>query len=151
MAQIYLWMIALVAIFDIAMLVLNFGKLRYKTKFSPVRLIIGVVLAIVLITGIFRPSAVDLTDKMMLAVFALTALTWGLIRKGIGEKYVLISLGTAGLQDWRNFKDVTVESKTETSVTVSFTNFLKRTRTLTLIGKPSEIQPVIKTKMAIKK
>lgn len=151
MAQPYLWLLAFIAIFDLVVLVLNLTRLRYRTRFSRLRLVIGLVLAALLITGIFRPSAVDLTDKLMLLIFALTAVTWAVIRKGVGETYVLLSLGTAGLMDWRNFKSYVVESTTANSVTINFTNYLKRTRTLTLLGDSHEIQSFIQTKMTQKR
>lgn len=137
----FLIMALLICLFDLVILLLNYTKLKFRTPFTIWRALAGIIIALAIILLTINSGQTDSNRQMVMMAIALTALTWGLLRKGIGEKYVLVSLSVNGLMDWRNIRSIKVESSTNSHlVKVTTTDFLKRSRILKLQGEVEEIR-----------
>lgn len=125
MSPTYLWLALVIVLFDLVALFTNLAKLTYHAHWSVTRLIIGTVLSLALIALIVLvQQQQNLVQLIILGTFLLTVVTWMLIRKGLGRKYVLLSLSTNGLKDWRavrDFKVTKLSPRTSELVLIDFT------------------------------
>lgn len=143
----FLIMAVLICLFDIVMLILNYTKLKFHTGLSIVRLLIGMVLAAVVL-ALLRSSQADFNRNMVVGAIALTIFIWGLLRKGIGEHYVFSSFSVNGLVDWRNVRSIEVEQFSNGQLTkFTMTDFMKRSRVLTLKGDAEAIRNFANNKL----
>lgn len=127
MSPTYLWLALVIFIFDLVALFTNLVKLTYHARWSLPRLVIGTVLAAGLVALIVTVQQhQDLVQLIILSTFLLTVLTWMLIRKGLGKKYVLLSLSTNGLKDWRAIRDFRVTKLTEQTSQLILIDFTQR-------------------------
>lgn len=135
----YLIMAIIICIFDVVVLFFNYTKLKFHTPTSIAHLIVGILLAAVLIVLLFRAGSADFGKNIVIVAIAMTFLTWGLLRKGIGQQYVFNSLSMNGLTDWHNVR--TVET-VQNGPLVKFTaiDFMKRPHVIHLQGDAAEIK-----------
>ncbi|WP_125606795.1 hypothetical protein [Lapidilactobacillus bayanensis] len=145
----FLVMAILICLFDLVILILNSTRLKYRTAFSAWRALLGVVLAALIVVLLLGATHTDVNRNMVVLAIALTILTWGLLRKGLGERYAFISLSVNGLVDWRNIKTVTVEPVPNGQFAkLTATDFMKRSRVLMLRGDVNEIRAFAESKIA---
>ncbi|WP_261807179.1 hypothetical protein [Lapidilactobacillus luobeiensis] len=144
MAAGYLWLALLIGVFDLVALGTNWFLLTIHARWSAPRLIIGSILAIGLtILNLRLPATVDALQHLVLAVFALTAMLWAVIRQGLGKRYVLTSLSTNGLKDWRAFNDFRIEAVNAERTDLTLIDFSQREYRLKLMAPASAVQDFV--------
>lgn len=144
MAVGYLWLAIVIGIFDLVALATNWFFLEIHAGWSMVRLIIGGILAVGLtILNLRLAATTDAVQHLVLAIFALTALLWAVIRKGLGKRYVLTSLSTNGLKDWRAFSDFRIETDTADRTLLTLIDFGQREYQLRLMATEAEVRDFV--------
>ncbi|WP_125767286.1 hypothetical protein [Lapidilactobacillus wuchangensis] len=133
MSPTYLWLALVIVLFDLVALITNLGKLTYHAHWSATRLIIGAILSLALLALIISiQQRRDVVQLIILGTFLLTVITWMLIRKGVGQKYVLLSLSTNGLKDWRAIRDFRITKLSEQTSQLVLIDFTQREYKLTI-------------------
>lgn len=148
MSPTYLWLALFIVIFDLVALVTNFRKLQYHAHWSKPRLIIGFILAVGLgALLLFVVRRQDVIQTIIISTFLLTVVTWLLLRKGLGQKYVLISLSTNGLKDWRAIRDYRVEKVAAGVSKLTLIDYGQREYPLLIDHPVAEIQGFVEQKI----
>lgn len=89
---------------DVILIGLNIFKLHYHARWSLIRLVIGLLIVGLLIWQLWLQSSSNQQSRLVALAFILTALVFASVRKGLGQKYALVSLSMNGLKDYRQFK-----------------------------------------------
>lgn len=142
--DLYAWFALFIVIMDISLLGLNVVKLRYHAHWSVIRLVIGLLLAM-LLTWQFLVRTQQ--SWLVALAFVLTALLFAGVRKGLGKKYALVSLSMNGLKDYRQFKTYHIEKIDDQHCQLTLIDYGQHRFTLTFASPEVDIANWLSTKL----